>query len=665
MAQERSIGERSPGGQRASALFRWLSEHQIDLAILAALVGVSAAVRLTLLTDIPLGLHGDEAWTGLDTRRVLDEGWIGPYVQSAFGQPTGMFYVVAPFMYVFGETIFALRLASALVGIATVLMAYVTFRVMFDRPHAAFAAALLSVGIWHLHYSRIAFTLISWPLLELTTLLFLFLGLRTGRWGWFALAGLSLGLGVYTYNAYPVFIGALAVFVVWVGVGKLIGALRGVESRHQIVLFATKIGLMAFIALLAALPLIIYAADDSNGFLDHHRFVSLFETIEWESAGVVGRIDLISDRTYDFAEAAFWSGKIDDADGAGQQAMVDRLSLVLMVAGAAILAWRWRRPASVAVLLMVLLLPLGTVITTQGLFRQTFGIVPFLALLAAVPLAAVWRWGERLVPKRRYFVRAGIAVVLAGVAFLNLSFYFDEYRGTFLVGYTFGPPMTEASLFVDTLPEDTYIYFYSSEWSFGYETRRFLAPNHKGENRAPPFRSNPALTADHEQDLAFIFLGRYLETADEVAQLFPTGTLIEGESFRALLLPLSARPEEGPGIGDVVEPRDRDTVRVASLTVVGRALQQYQDEAGTFPSTSVEIQTLCAAPSDAACALEQGGGKMPVDPFGDGQKNGYWYSSDGSTYTLYAQRETSAFPECIDHPESLREIESLLCVSGP
>ena len=177
----------------------WFSAHRIDLAILVALAAVAGSVRLTMLTEIPAGLHGDEAWTGIDAARILEEGWIGPYVRSATGQPTGVLYLAAPFVQVFGETVFAIRALSAVLGIVTVLMAYLTFRVMFDRPTAAFAAVILAVSLWHLHFSRIAFTLISWPLMELVTLLFIFLGLKTKQWPYFGLAGVAFGAGVYTY----------------------------------------------------------------------------------------------------------------------------------------------------------------------------------------------------------------------------------------------------------------------------------------------------------------------------------------------------------------------------------------------------------------------------------------------------------------------------------
>ncbi len=312
----------------------WLWAARLDLTVLALLTGVAAVLRVVLLEEIPGGLHGDEAWTGLDARRVLEEGWVGPYVTSALGQPAGPLYFAAPFVEVFGNTVFSIRFAMAVLGIATVPVAYLTFRVMFDRPMAVFAALLLASSMWHLHYSRIAFMVISWPLMELITLLFLFWGMKTGRLALYGLAGLALGLGIYAYNAYPIFALPLGLFILW-------AAMRQIGSEP--LRFGRSIALMIAVAIIAALPMILYAADPDNAFLNHHRGVSLLETERWESGSLLDRADLLLDRTRDFITAAFWSGEPDGADGAGAEAMVDRVSLPLMIVGIAVLLWQWRR----------------------------------------------------------------------------------------------------------------------------------------------------------------------------------------------------------------------------------------------------------------------------------------------------------------------------------
>ncbi len=644
----------------------------MDLATLAVLTVIAAILRVVLLDKIPGGLHGDEAWTGLDAQRVLDEGWIGPYVTSALGQPSGPLYFAAPFVGVFGHTVFSVRLAMAVLGIATIPLAYLTFRVMFDRPLATFAALLLAVSMWHLHYSRIAFMVISWPLAELATLLFLFLGLRTRRWLFFGLAGLALGLGVYTYNAYPIFAVPLALFLIWAALWQ-----RG----RGLLRFGGQVGLMIALAVLAALPLILYAADPDNGYLNHHHAVSLMETDQWESSGLLDRADLVLDRTRDFISATFWSGAPDNADGAGAEAMVDRVSLVLMVAGIGVLLWRWRRLASVAVLLMVAVIPLGTIMSVQGTFRQTLGMVPFLAALAAAPLDLWWERSKRLSAVWRRASYVGVALVLAAICYLNFSFYFGEYRDTDLARFTFGYELADASRYLNDLPGDPYVYFYSDRWSFDYETRRYLAPDREGEDRSDVFGTF-SLTRDRDGEVVYLFFAPYLDRIDEVERLYPGGTRYESLSsdgaveFSAYVLPRTEGFGEGPGeseapiatptpAGPVPGGEGRDVARRQDLETIARALEQYRDENGSYPDTGGGIQTLCAYQElDVGCALEEVLAPLPGDPLGDPTLNGYWYASDGSHYTLYALRESDQLEACPEQPEHLREFESLLCVRG-
>jgi len=112
--------------------------------------------------------------------------------------------------------------------------------------------------------------------------------------------------------------------------------------------------------------------------------------------------------------------------------------------------------------------------------------------------------------------------------------------------------------------------------------------------------------------------------------------------------------------------RDRDAERVSDLQSLQAALLLYETDNDEFPSNESTLQTLCVFPEfDVGCELLEVLNQLPQDPLDDASTNGYWYESDGDTYSLYGQRESDAFPKCIDHPEFLQEFESLLCFSGP
>ena len=110
----------------------------------------------------------------------------------------------------------------------------------------------------------------------------------------------------------------------------------------------------------------------------------------------------------------------------------------------------------------------------------------------------------------------------------------------------------------------------------------------------------------------------------------------------------------------------RDITRVQDLVTVQSALEQVRADTGSYPNTEGTIQTLCVFMEfDRGCELLDVLGEIPIDPLEEASVNGYWYISDGVSYTLYSQREGGSFPECIDHPEFLVDIPSLLCFEGP
>ena len=139
----------------------------------------------------------------------------------------------------------------------------------------------------------------------------------------------------------------------------------------------------------------------------------------------------------------------------------------------------------------------------------------------------------------------------------------------------------------------------------------------------------------------------------------PAPTITPGPS------PTPAPPTQTP----TPEPggEDRDILRQEDLERVQEALEQYRENNGSYPSTGGNIQTLCVFESDEGCALEDVLQPIPVDPLGEPlSDNGYWYTSDGDTFTVFAQREGDVLTECAaEHPEHLEIIEALLCVQNP
>ncbi|MGD0765392.1 MAG: type II secretion system protein GspG [Dehalococcoidia bacterium] len=112
----------------------------------------------------------------------------------------------------------------------------------------------------------------------------------------------------------------------------------------------------------------------------------------------------------------------------------------------------------------------------------------------------------------------------------------------------------------------------------------------------------------------------------------------------------------------------RDQTRKDDLAKIQAALEQYKAKEGQYPDTSNNPQTACTYQEvDALCKLKDYLDPVPADPQGDPGQNGYWYLSDGKTFTLIAamDMEADATPTKCDpnYADTLKK-SNLYCVTS-
>lgn len=175
------------------------------LFLLLAVLLIATVFRLYHLNTFPPGLHPDEAANGLDiVQRIFHHDWRVIYATNGPREAL-FFYLQAIFVWILGNTIFALRLAPALLSIATVGMVYLYTKDWFGRRTALLAAFLIAVNPWVVTIGRDGFRAGMTPLIIAAVA---FLGGRAytrQKIGYFIAAGAVFGLGFYTYTAFFMF----------------------------------------------------------------------------------------------------------------------------------------------------------------------------------------------------------------------------------------------------------------------------------------------------------------------------------------------------------------------------------------------------------------------------------------------------------------------------
>ncbi|MDX2168316.1 MAG: glycosyltransferase family 39 protein [Deltaproteobacteria bacterium] len=506
---------------------------------------LAAGLRFAALGTVPLGLHGDEAITGIDARRALRDGWLGPYLYpSALGQPSGPVYVAAAALGLCGESTAVLRGSMALFGVASVGFTYLAGRAMFGRVVGLAAAALLVALPWHLHLSRTAFMVNAWPALQMAALWLLFRARRVrargaGAAGRFALFGVVAGLGLYTYNAYPLSLPVLAVPFVC----DLLRPAAGLTRRR-----AWRDALLAAAVIVAmALPMAEYARTHEEYFW-HQEEVGVFFTPAWREADWPARAALLAARGAEWGRGVLFGGRRDDGDGLAERGypLLDPLSIALLAAGVLLAARRWREPAAATLLAGCLVLPWGALLTIEdGLYRRTYALVPILALLAALPLARAWR--AAATRRWRPLAAALIVALLVASAARNAWRYFGPLQDSEQMRYVFPYQADAAARFIAALPAGARVYWYSDRWPASFETLRWHAPNADVVERASHFGvtapdGSPMLGIDGGHPAVVMLLGRYQSLADTWQSGLPGGewyTAQRGDEvlYRAYVLP--------------------------------------------------------------------------------------------------------------------------------
>ncbi|MEI2689010.1 MAG: glycosyltransferase family 39 protein [Anaerolineae bacterium] len=187
----------------------------LELLGVAALVALAAFLRIYRLQQMPPGIFVDETNAALDALRILEGRPDSPFATGWFETPTMYAFYLVGLFKLLGVSFVALKAASLLPAILTVAALYPLARLMFGIPPAFVATFLLAVSRWHITMSRWGWNEVAPLLFMILALYFLLRATRDRRASDFALGGLFLGLGHYTYLASRLVVLAVALYLLY------------------------------------------------------------------------------------------------------------------------------------------------------------------------------------------------------------------------------------------------------------------------------------------------------------------------------------------------------------------------------------------------------------------------------------------------------------------
>jgi hypothetical protein len=190
----------------------WAGVHRLDLGIAAIVTGLAAVPMVFRLSSYPWAFNGDEGQFALSAKAILDGNSVDPFGTGWLGHPNLYFYLEAGAMRLAGESVEGARLASAILGILAVPLAYAFAAHLFSRTAGVIAAVLLGTFHVHLFWSRSALNNGASTFFVLLTLFLLSIALEHQCRIAFLLTGMAAGLAQYFYmgnRAIPLAVGAI------------------------------------------------------------------------------------------------------------------------------------------------------------------------------------------------------------------------------------------------------------------------------------------------------------------------------------------------------------------------------------------------------------------------------------------------------------------------
>jgi len=203
----------------APILARLFSKKNVIFLIIV----LAIALRLCSLGSIPGSLNIDETTIGYNSYSFLltgkDEyGATMPLAYKSFGDWKLSGYPFASMLPIklFGLNAFAVRLPSALAGIAQVILMYFIGRLLFKRYSIALLATLFyAISPWSIYFSRIAYEANLATAFLLAGIYTFLVGIVHKRSGLFIFTAIFFGLTVFIYHSYiismPLFMIALII----------------------------------------------------------------------------------------------------------------------------------------------------------------------------------------------------------------------------------------------------------------------------------------------------------------------------------------------------------------------------------------------------------------------------------------------------------------------
>ena len=483
-AAHSAISQRTPLSltERLNLYYHPTPRLWLEVVLLVLIMSVAMWFRLHRIGEMPPGVFIDETNAALDALHVLEGRGDSLFGTGWFETPNGFVYWQTLFVRLFGASFAAVKLQSLLPGLLTVLALYLLAREMAGPYPALLAAVFLAFNRWHVTMSRWGWNEVYPPLILVLTLYFVMRAVRRRSLGDWAVAGVILGAGMYSYLAIRIVVVIVALYLCYRALVDR-GFLR--RSWQGILLFA-------LLYVLTFAPLGFTYVKEPFTFLNRSKQVSIVRDVT-EQGGLQPLAVSIKRHLQMFTVA----GDRNPRHNLPGMPMLDPISGAFLLLGAGWALWRWRDHRRGLAVLWFGVALFGGIFSRLDEAPQAYRtliVTPAIALLVADSYSLAWR--ALLLPGRRYVLwRRLVTLLLAGgvvvACWMNYRVFFEQQARSAAVYAAFSP--LENAVAEDVLVSKEVADLYLSPRFYHFSPVQFFnyRPTHAVGFRLGPWAYSP------------------------------------------------------------------------------------------------------------------------------------------------------------------------------
>ncbi len=565
----------APVGWGLRSTIESLRAHRLPrggtLWVLLVIMVVAALFRFYDISGVPPEMTSDHVEKILDSANIT-RGVTQVFFPNNGGRESLHFYVMALFAQLpgLGFNFTTLKLLTAIEGMVTIPILWWLGRELIGDEEPELAnwvglglAALVAVSYWHTMLARLGLRINLTVLFTALVVIYLARGIRWNRRGDFIKAGLTLGIGLYAYQAVrmlPVVIIAgivLAIVMRWVM--RRFGQGGGVQFGKTLFHFVV----LVIISGTVFTPMLGFALQYPNDFWrrtsgrllgddliqttdSEGNLIERIPTLEERFAAFQQNVPVLLDNIRNALLMYNWKGDVAWVSAEPNRPTMDPVTGTLLIVGLG--AWiarmirrkdpaDWLMPLLVFIMLLPSALSIAYPIENPSATR-TSGTLPIVYLFAALALSLVCLQIKRTFPDWRGRVGGiTLAVVLVGIAGVNnWNTYFVGYREAY---FSSSPaPYTEGGRVLRGFAEsggsfgNAFMIAYPYWWdhrALGVEAGLTDWPNGiVALDQVPSFLYLASLKTDQyrldpEKDILFFYSPEDSETEAALKAWFPSG----------------------------------------------------------------------------------------------------------------------------------------------